>query len=243
MKPIIDDKDIIGKKFQSNSCNDFTVIRRTNNKTKGNHGNILYEIEFDEINGVKFKKEVTKHDILHGNIRNPYYPSVYSIGYIGDIYTKDKQYIYNKWRKMISRCYNEKDGKFKNYGANNVTVCDRWHCFKNFYDDFSKIDGYDPDINQSLDKDIKSKRDKKIYSLETCTLLSASKNSKEMKNRTSPYFIAIDPNGYKYISNCQRDFVRDYGLNRSCINDVLKGKQKHHRGWSFKYLDKDGELI
>ena len=50
------DKDLIGYKFHSNSCNDFVVLSKTTNKTYGDHGNYLYEIEFDEINGIKYKK-------------------------------------------------------------------------------------------------------------------------------------------------------------------------------------------
>lgn len=238
----IKDEEIIGKKFHSISCNDFTVLRKTQNKTYGNKGNYLYEIEFDSINGIKYRKEVRKEYILKRNIINPYYPRVYGVGYLGDISHKNHEYEYNKWQKMISRCYNPKDRKYKNYGAIGITVCERWLCFENFYKDYTKIPGFKYGENQSLDKDIRANNPNKVYSLETCTLTSIKQNTKEMNTRISPYFKAISPFGQTFFSNCQMDFVRTYNLNKSCVNDVLRGKQSHHRGWKFEYIDK-GEMI
>lgn len=47
----VKDEDLIGRRFKTNSCNDFTVIRKTDARAQGDRGNYLYEIEFDEING------------------------------------------------------------------------------------------------------------------------------------------------------------------------------------------------
>ena len=235
---IIKDEDIIGQKFHSNSCNDFTVIRKTNKKVYGNKGNYLYEIEFDEINGVKYKKEVRKDYILEGKIINPYYPSLYGVGYLGNATYKNNEYEYEKWKHMLSRCYNQKDKKYKNYGYIGIYVCERWKCFEYFLEDFTKIEGYKKDEKQSLDKDIKAISESKYYSLETCCLVPISQNSKEMNTRRSPYFKAISPSGQEFISNCQRDFVRIYNLNRCGINDTLRGRQKQHKGWKFEYIEK-----
>ena len=235
----VKDADIIGHKFHSNSCNDFIVVRKTNQKAQGKTGNYLYEIEFDEINGVKYKKYVRKEYILNGKIINPFYPSLYGVGYLGDASYVDHKYEYNKWHHMISRCYNPKDKKYKNYGALGVYVCDRWKCFEYFLEDFKKIEGYKIGELQSIDKDIKAKSNHKYYSLETCSLISVSQNRKERNVRISPYFKAISPTGQEYISNCQRDFVRNYNLKRCGINDVLRGKQKQHKGWRFEYINRE----
>ena len=236
--PKVKDEDLIGHKFHSNSCNDFTVLRKTANKTYGDHGNYLYEIEFDEINNVKFRKEVRKEYILKRNVINPYYPIVYDTGYCGNASPDQHKYEYHKWQKMISRCYNPKDKKYKNYGAVGVYVCERWKCFEYFLEDFSHIEGYEEGVRQSLDKDIKASSEPKYYSLDTCCLVPIGQNSKEMTTRNSPYFKAISPSGKEYISNCQMDFVRIYNLNRCGINDTLRGKQKHHKGWKFEYINK-----
>ncbi len=50
--------------------------------------------------------------------------------------THDKSYSseYRSWIGMISRCYNEKDTSYPNYGGRGITVCDEWRTsFSAFY--------------------------------------------------------------------------------------------------------------
>lgn len=43
---------------------------------------------------------------------------------------------YAVWSHMKSRCYNEKDKDYKDYGGRGITICDRWrNSFENFLDD------------------------------------------------------------------------------------------------------------
>lgn len=238
----IKDEDLIGKRFSSNSCNDFTVLRKTDDRAQGDRGNYLYEIEFDEVNGARHRKLVRKEDILKGKPYNPYYPNVHGVGYIGNSTSKGNEYEYRKWGKMISRCYNPNDPKYKTYGGAGVTVCDKWKCFENFHNDYKMLPGYDEGTRQVLDKDIRANSNSKIYSPDTCVLTSNEQNVKEMRSRLSPWFRATSPDGKEYISNCQRDFVRNYNLDRSCINDTLRGKQTQHRGWRFEYVDTEDIL-
>lgn len=42
---------------------------------------------------------------------------------------------YNSWKKMMRRCYDENDPFYYCYGEIGVTVCDRWHDVRNFYED------------------------------------------------------------------------------------------------------------
>lgn len=65
--------------------------------------------------------------------------------------------IYKLWAGILSRCYNPKVRIYKYYGGRDITVCDRWHDFINFYADMGdrpkgmqidRIDnnkGYSPD--------------------------------------------------------------------------------------------------
>lgn len=47
---------------------------------------------------------------------------------------KGKPYL--SWQAMMTRCYNENDPGFLEYGAKGITVCDRWrHSFEAFYED------------------------------------------------------------------------------------------------------------
>lgn len=42
---------------------------------------------------------------------------------------------YRSWESMKSRCLNEKDHAFHNYGGRGITLCDRWMAFENFLSD------------------------------------------------------------------------------------------------------------
>src|ERR1700685_582097 len=53
------------------------------------------------------------------------------------------------WSKIIMRCHNPKDKRFKDYGAKGITVCDEWRSsFESFYRDM----GDPPSKNHSIDR-------------------------------------------------------------------------------------------
>lgn len=234
MKVKIRDKDLIGKRFKSNSSNWFTVMCSTDKKSNREK---LFKVRFDEINNVVYECLVRKEDILKGKPRNPYFPSVYGIGYLGEATVISNKMQYYRWSGMISRCYNEHNEKFSTYGGNGVTVCDRWLSFENYLEDFTKIQGYNSkDIhNLAIDKDTRIKGNK-LYSLDTCQFIPISKNSQEMNCRVNQrYFVAVSPEGKEFVSNNQRQFAKDHGLTYKGINAVLTNKQATHRGWKFTY--------
>ena len=43
--------------------------------------------------------------------------------------------LYQRWSKMIDRCYRPEHSHYHRYGGRGVTVCKRWHSFENFYAD------------------------------------------------------------------------------------------------------------
>lgn len=49
--------------------------------------------------------------------------------------TKVYMPFYRKWQNMMRRCYIKKNYGYKDYGERGIKVCDRWHSFKNFYED------------------------------------------------------------------------------------------------------------
>lgn len=57
---------------------------------------------------------------------------------------------YNTWAGMIQRCHNPNHDAFERYGANGITVCDRWRSsFDNFYADM----GPRPSSDHTLDRE------------------------------------------------------------------------------------------
>lgn len=43
--------------------------------------------------------------------------------------------IYNKWRKIMDRCYNKNCKAYYNYGERGIYVCERWKSFDLFFED------------------------------------------------------------------------------------------------------------
>ena len=127
-----------------------------------------------------------------GVVKNPYFPSVFGVGCLGEgdfktgtngKHTKE----YRLWKSMLERCYNDKSLEKRPTYAN-VTVCERWLCFANFLEDLPLIENYELWKNSeemmSLDKDLKQVGvENKVYSLDTVKFISASENSREANER------------------------------------------------------------
>lgn len=120
-------------------------------------------------------KEVYINRLNDGKIKNPYHPSVYGVGFLGEgIYKAHDENLvkteaYKCWSSMIMRCY-DKNFQSKQPHYVGVTVDKEWHNFQKFAEWFYKNKPSNPNIEYELDKDILS-RDKKIYSPSTCIFL------------------------------------------------------------------------
>ena len=88
--------------------------------------------------------------------------------------------LYNIWRGMKARCYNEKNPKYKHYGARGIQICDIWLDINNFiedmYPDYKEglsldrvdVDGnYEPDNCRWTDKYTQSQNTRDIQSNNT----------------------------------------------------------------------------
>jgi len=64
--------------------------------------------------GCYHKKQTSESNSTHGNTYKP---------------------LYNTWRAMIRRTSNVDDKRYKDYGANGITVCEAWKDFNNFNND------------------------------------------------------------------------------------------------------------
>ena len=120
--------------------------------------------------------ECSNDYMYNGTLKNPYHPSVFGIGYLGEhgLGTGINNIkSYKIWKHMLERAYDPKyHERFPTY--KNVTVCEEWLCFANFDKWFSKnyIEGY------HLDKDLmQGDVENKVYSPETCVFLPTFVNS------------------------------------------------------------------
>ena len=116
-----------------------------------------------------------------GNIKNPFFPSVYGVGFmgIGEFKSKDEngktRKCYDTWHSMHERCYSPKYHE-KKPTYKNCKVCKEW----NNYQEFAKWDNENyyevGDERMALDKDILNKRNK-VYSPNNCIYVPYSINS------------------------------------------------------------------
>ena len=131
---------------------------------------------------------VTYNNFKRGNIKCPYEPRYYGIGYLGEGKYKmsengKKTKCYNTWHNMLERCYNPKyQEKYPTY--KDCEVCESWHNFQAFAewynDNYYQIHGE----VMCLDKDILCKGNK-IYSPETCVFVPEKINLLFIKSDNS----------------------------------------------------------
>ena len=174
--------DIIGQIFSDRFGNEYVVkdIAYRDKYGCAHYNCVFLKSGFTTVAGGSQITSQTTH------LQDRYSPSVFNVGIMGDAYIKDNPKLFQVWRAMIARCYNDKNPSYKTYGAKGVTVCDRWKRFDWFIEDAKLIQGYNQElINQGklvLDKDIIN-HDAKTYSLETCCFVTRSENTRESAKR------------------------------------------------------------
>lgn len=192
---------------------------------KMNYQNCIMKIiEYNNYNDivVEFQDEYNanvhtsyKH-FINGDIKNPYYPSVYDVGIVGNKYsnwvdgkaTKE----YDAWKQMLRRCFDEKlKEKYPTY--KDAICCDEWLLYENFYEWLHLQENFDKWLSGEkweVDKDILIKGNK-IYSPETCCLVPHIVNCLFVKNSALRGDLPIGV--YKTI--------RGFGYQARCMNYLI----------------------
>ena len=149
-----------------------TFNDRTGERFRTNEGYVIEIVEYKNTNDllIEFQDEhkARVHTVYQackdGKVKNPYHPSVYNVGFIGQggykatINGKNTKY-YTHWHHMLKRCY---DSKFKEKYSTyeNCFVNKEAHCFQDFAEWFDnnyyEIEGE----KMCLDKDILVKGNK-----------------------------------------------------------------------------------
>ena len=150
-------------------------------------------------------------NIKRGNINNPFHPSVYGVGFIGNGRYNSKikgksTKTYKTWSGILERCYSEKY-QSKNPTYKNTTICEEWKCFQVFAQWFEE--NYNPEVMEGwdLDKDIIC-TDCKIYSPETCCFVPHEINSVMLQcSKTQgkyPTGVSLHKNMKKFMSQLSK---------------------------------------
>lgn len=164
--------------------------------------NVIVEFQDEH----KYRKKVQWVDVLRGDIKNPYCPFVCGVGMIGVKYpSKVNGNItieYQMWRSMLARAYNNKI-KEKQSAYKDVTCCNEWLLFENFYEWLHSQENFEHLLNKNmrieLEKDILVKGNK-TYSPSTCCVVPKYVNTlftKRDNNRgNEPIGVFKNKNGY-----------------------------------------------
>lgn len=157
-------------------------------------------VEFQDI--YKAKAHTQWRDFKNGIVKNPYYPSVYNIGVVGNKYPTSINRVaikeYNVWLDMIKRCYCE-ETKLKYPTYKDITCCSEWLLYDNFYEWLHSQENFSKWIKlgkSAIDKDILIKGNK-IYSPNTCCLVPHNVNMLFVKDKSKRNDLPIGVTYYK----------------------------------------------
>ncbi len=205
------------KVYTSKVAGEFKIVNYVNCKN--------IEIEFTS---TKTRRVVTSDRIKGGKIKDPLFPSVYGLGFIGVGDYKSrvggiKTAQYRAWSCMMARCYGESTQK-RQPTYKGCTVCEEWHDFQVFskWFDENYVDGY------QLDKDIKAKGNK-IYSPENCCFVSQAVN---VSSATSKKYTLISPSGEVIKGENLFQFSKANKLSVRGMYRMTRGITKGYKGWT-----------
>ena len=180
-------KDFMGETFTHPLYGDYTVIGDSGFIYKMPDGRKARKLKI-QFKNTGYVTEQFQSSVTQKQIKDPYYKSVFGIGYFGEpigysYKNPVHKRIYNIWYGVMNRLYNENTPAFEKHGAKGVSIDPRWHNFANFFEDFQKLPGYQEWLNTpgyELDKDGLQSNipiNQRIYSKDTCQLIPGSVNA------------------------------------------------------------------
>ena len=195
-------KDCVGKVCKSKSSGDFKIVKYND------YGNV--EIQFLNTG---YETSARLGDIRNGKVKDPYSPSVFGVGVLGDKYpptisgrnTKE----YDLWCNMLRRCYSDSFKK-KQPTYESCEVGDKFKSYEYFYEWCHIQIGF-ANKDWQLDKDLLIKGNK-VYNESTCVFIPKDINSLLTKSAAS--------RGKHLIGVCWCN------TNKAFVAKVSKGKGK-----------------
>lgn len=124
---------------------------------------------------------------------------------------KSSTKLYKVWSSMKSRCSNQTDKYFCNYGGRGISVCSEWQTFEPFYE-WSITSGYTEGLT------IERKNNDGNYSPENCTWIEKSKQSSNTRKCVTMSC------GGKTMN------MKDWSVEIGVPYGLLQGRKQ--RGWS-----------
>lgn len=192
-------KERVGERFKTNEGYEVVIVEYNN------ANDLLVEFQNERKTIVPTFYKCCKK----GTIKNPYHPSIFGIGYIGEgeynVSINGKQTKeYSEWRSMLTRCYDKKY-KVKRPTYEDCIVDEYFHNFQNYCkwreDGYYEIEGE----RMHLDKDILYKGNK-IYTPDKCIFVPERINTLFVRSNAirgdCPIGVCYHKDRNKYIAYC-----------------------------------------
>jgi len=197
------------------------MVDRLGEEKLNNQGCLMRIVEYNNSSDivVEFQDEYkTRVKTIYGNfksgsIKNPYYPTVYGVGIIGNKYPKwvgKNVKEYETWVDMLKRCFDDERKRIQP-SYYHATCCEEWLLYDNFYEWLHNQPNFDKWFSGkrwAIDKDILFKRNK-IYSPETCTLVPQNVNCLFLKREAErgKYPIGVHCTEDGFAARCRNPFL------------------------------------
>jgi thymidylate synthase len=205
-----------GTLFTCKDGRSFVVLDRIGRQ----HRNAIYRVQFTDTLSLT---TATRPNIRQGEVRDPYSPSVYGVGCLGEISFRPAYYkaAYNMWRSMLARCYNPTHPQYSLHGGAGIYVAPEWKCFANFLRDLANIPFFQHWAQNpsayDLDKDYFAAN---CYAPNTTIFLLRRENQIYSRNRPVQ---VTHPDGSTEVFVMLQDFAEKHGLDERRVSEQLRG--------------------
>lgn len=129
---------------------------------------------------------------------------------------------YSCWSGMVARCRNPKATAYQQYGGSGITVCERWTEFSAFLADMGEC----PSSRHSLDR-----WPNRNGNYEPGNVRWATYNEQALNRKTTRPVVRDDGLAFPSIIEA----AQATGSCRRQIRDVCIGRQKTHKGHTWRY--------
>ena len=182
---------IVGEIWDSKNFGKFEIIN-SYKKDKGYRVETMFDIKY--LNTGHVIKCVQNSSIRQGNIVDNHAPTVQGVGITMGYSKSDNEILYKRWEKILSRCYNKNDSRYKDYGGSGVYVDADWLIFPSFLRDMKQKENYDKFMSDprkwDIDKDIICNNkgiDVHYYSNDTVKIIPRLENIIESNKRMNVF--------------------------------------------------------
>lgn len=214
------------KGVASESCGLMTAIKKV---SKPGEKNSRWLVQFHDTGATTV---ATRPNIRAGCVRDPYRITTCGVGCLGE--SRVRKVVYDLWRNMLARCYEEGHPSYDLYGGAGVYVSKRWLNLSLFAADLSRLPAYEEWLRNPnaycLDKDYFGAQ---CYDVSTCLFLKKSLNVGLARN------IPVYVDGRLFSS--LKDAAEYLGVDRRRVSESLAGKRSFE--WSSRIAPYEGESL